>query len=119
LLSVAFLNGGLFPETHRPVLTQRLLLSPLGPFVAKLVSRAGLAATMTRIFGPDSPPDEALIDDFWSLLTRSDGRAVMPKLIRYMVERRRHRSSSSTAAPIPSPARTWRRVTRNWCRART
>jgi pimeloyl-ACP methyl ester carboxylesterase len=92
LLSVAFLNGGLFPETHRPVLTQRLLLSPLGPFVAKLVSRAGLAATMTRIFGPDSPPDEALIDDFWSLLTRSDGRTVMPKLIRYMVERRRHRS---------------------------
>ena len=30
LLSVAFLNGGLFPETHRPVLIQQLLLSPLG-----------------------------------------------------------------------------------------
>ncbi len=29
LASCVFLNGGLFPETHRPVLVQRLLLSPL------------------------------------------------------------------------------------------
>jgi pimeloyl-ACP methyl ester carboxylesterase len=36
LQSIAFLNGGLFPETHRPVLMQRLLISPLGPLVARL-----------------------------------------------------------------------------------
>ncbi len=29
-LSCCFLNGGLFPETHRALLTQRLLLSPFG-----------------------------------------------------------------------------------------
>jgi len=92
LLSVAFLNGGLFPETHRPVLVQRLLLSPLGPMVARLTGRAAFARNMRRVFGPQTPPDEDLIDGFWRLLTRQDGRAVMSKLIRYMTERRRHRA---------------------------
>jgi len=35
LQSVCFLNGGLFPETHRPVLIQKLLLSRVGPLVAR------------------------------------------------------------------------------------
>ena len=91
LLSVAFLNGGLFPETHRPVLIQRLLLSPVGPLVAQLSSRETLARNMRRIFGPDTQPDDELIDGFWFLLTTNDGRTVMPKLIRYMLERRTRR----------------------------
>lgn len=37
--SVCFLNGGLFPETHRPILIQKLLLSPLGPLVTKLINK--------------------------------------------------------------------------------
>lgn len=91
LLSVGFLNGGLFPETHRPALIQRLLLSPLGPLVAKLTSRDKFAANMRRIFGPASQPDDALLDGFWTLITTNDGRAVMHRLIRYMSERREHR----------------------------
>lgn len=91
LLSVAFLNGGLFPETHRPVLGQRLLLSPFGFLVSKLTSRSMLALNMSRIFGPESKPDEDLIDDFWSLTTTNNGQAVMHRLIYYMVERRDHR----------------------------
>lgn len=91
LLSVAFLNGGLFPETHRPVLIQRLLLSPIGFLIAKLTSRAKLAANMRRIFGPDSQPDAELLDAFWQLMTASNGQAVMHRLIRYMIERREYR----------------------------
>ena len=88
LLSIAFLNGGLFPETHRPVLIQQLLLSPLGPLIARRTSRARLAKSMRGIFGPATQPDEALIDNFWALLTGNGGREVMHKLIRYMIERR-------------------------------
>lgn len=91
LLSVAFLNGGLFPETHRPVLIQKLLLSPLGPLIGRLTSRAKLEQNMRRIFGPDTQPDDALIDAFWELMAANDGGRVMHKLIRYIVERRRHR----------------------------
>jgi pimeloyl-ACP methyl ester carboxylesterase len=91
LQSVAFLNGGLFPETHRPALVQRLLRSPIGPLVAKLTSRAALASNMRRIFGPRTPPDDALIDGFWELIQTNDGRGVMHRLIRYIDERRAHR----------------------------
>lgn len=92
LRSVAFLNGGLFSETHRPALIQRLLRSPLGPVVARLTTRDALASNMRRIFGAGTPPDEALIDGFWSLLERNGGRAVMHRLIRYIDERREHRA---------------------------
>jgi pimeloyl-ACP methyl ester carboxylesterase len=91
LRSVAFLNGGLFPETHRPALVQRLLRSPLGPLVARLTTRAALASNLRRIFGPGTPPDDALIDGFWELIQANGGRGVMHRLIRYIDERRAHR----------------------------
>ncbi|MDE2432883.1 MAG: alpha/beta hydrolase [Burkholderiales bacterium] len=92
ILSVALLNGGLFPEAHRPVLVQRLLLSPLGFLLSKFNSRATLAKSMRQIFGPETQPDDALIDDFWSLLNTNHGQAVMHKLIHYILERRQNRA---------------------------
>ena len=91
LCSVVFLNGGLFPETHRPVLLQKLLLSLVGPLVSRLTSRASLATNMKAIFGAATPPDDELIDGFWRLLRHGNGLRIMHKLIRYMVERRRQR----------------------------
>jgi pimeloyl-ACP methyl ester carboxylesterase len=91
LHSVAFLNGGLFPETHRPVLLQKLLLSPLGPVFARLASRDSLASSLRRIFGADTPPSDELVDGFWALMQHNDGQAVMHRLIRYIPERRRQR----------------------------
>ena len=86
--SVAFLNGGLFPETHRALLAQRLLLSPLGPWLTPLLKRNALARSMRRIFGPATPPDDATIDEFWLLIECNNGIAAMPRLIRYIHERR-------------------------------
>jgi pimeloyl-ACP methyl ester carboxylesterase len=91
LRSVCFLNGGLFPETHRPVLIQKLLLSPLGPLVAKLTNKKAVARNMGMIFGAKTQPDAALIDAFWELMTLHDGLKVFPQLIRYMPERRQRR----------------------------
>lgn len=92
LQSMCFLNGGLFPETHRPVLIQKLLISPLGPLIGRLTSRSAVAANMRKIFGPDTQPDEALLDDFWTLIAHDDGPRIMHKLIRYMQERREQRA---------------------------
>ncbi len=91
LASVCFLNGGLFPETHRPVLIQKLLLSPLGPLIARLTNSNAVARNMRRIFGPDTQPDRALIDAFWELMTMHDGLKVFPNLVGYMPERRLRR----------------------------
>lgn len=91
LLSVALLNGGLFPETHRAVLSQKLLLSPMGALVARLASRGTLARNLRKIFGPQTQPDEALIDSFWQLISKRQGQTIMHKLIPYILERRQQR----------------------------
>ncbi|MCY1278033.1 Lipase 1 [compost metagenome] len=91
MASCVFLNGGLFPETHRPVLVQKLLLSPLGPLFGRLFDRRRLAASFARIFGPATQPGEAELDAFWTLIAHNDGPAVMHRLIRYMPERRQQR----------------------------
>jgi pimeloyl-ACP methyl ester carboxylesterase len=104
LRSVCFLNGGLFPETHRPVLAQKLLLSPLGPWVARFSRKPTFARNMRAIFGRATAPGPELIDAFWHLLTYHDGLAVMPKLIGYMPERRRHRErwvGALQRSPVP------------------
>jgi pimeloyl-ACP methyl ester carboxylesterase len=101
LRGVILLNGGLFPETHRPVFLQKLLLSPLGPLVARLSSRAKFGANMTAIAGSEKPT-EAELDAMWALLSESKGRLALPGLIRYMVERREQRPLWVGALQAPS-----------------
>jgi pimeloyl-ACP methyl ester carboxylesterase len=91
LRSVCFLNGGLFPETHRPRLIQKLLIGPLGPLVSRLLSRRSFERSFTPIFGPRTRPSPDELDAFWRLVVESEGPRVMHRLIRYMAERRTHR----------------------------
>ncbi|MFC3880084.1 alpha/beta fold hydrolase [Algoriphagus namhaensis] len=90
--SCVLLNGGLFPETHRPLLIQKLLISPIGKWVAKLTRKKTFRKSMNRIFSNSYPPSEELIEDFWYLLNYKDGVRVLPRLIRYMSERSAKRS---------------------------
>jgi pimeloyl-ACP methyl ester carboxylesterase len=92
LASLCLLNGGLFPETHRPVLMQKLLLGPLGPLLARLTNRRVFTQNLRQVFGPATPPSPAELDGFWQLAARADGIAVLRKHLRYMVERRQHRA---------------------------
>lgn len=91
LSSCVFLNGGLFPETHYPVLAQKLLLSPLGALFGKLFNRQKLASSFAKVFGPNTQPTEAELDDYWSLIAEGNGASVMHRLIRYIPERRQQR----------------------------
>ncbi|MBC3375198.1 alpha/beta hydrolase [Pseudomonas sp. SWRI92] len=86
--SCVFLNGGLFPETHRPVLMQRLLLSPLGWLIGRAFSRDGLVKSFRQIFGPRTGPSESELDDYWSLVETHRGPRIMHRLITYIPERR-------------------------------
>jgi len=85
------LNGGLFPETHRAALIQKLLASPIGPLVARLSSYRAFARTMRRIWGR-APLRDDEARAMWQLVTASDGLRVMPQLIGYMAERRSNRA---------------------------
>lgn len=89
--AVCFLNGGLFPELHRPRLVQRLLDSPVGRFIGRAMSREKFGKSFSEVLGPDGQPTKEELDSFWALMEYNDGRAVMHKLIGYMRERRRYR----------------------------
>ncbi|WP_090271678.1 alpha/beta fold hydrolase [Halopseudomonas litoralis] len=102
--SLCFLNGGLFPETHRPVLLQKLLMSPIGFLIGRRFSRARLAENFGKVFGPQTQPDEAELDAFWRMIETNNGPAVMHKLIHYMAERPVHRErwvGAMQRTPVP------------------
>lgn len=91
MLSLCLLNGGLFPEVHRPLRVQTLLAGRAGPLLVRLMNRAAFKRSMTRIFGPQTPPSDALIKGFWMLINHQQGLRVMPKLLGYLAERRHYR----------------------------
>lgn len=90
--SVIFLNGGLFPETHRARLAQRLLLSPLGGLIARMTGQGRFIRSLADLFADETRPATEELDAYWRLLEHNDGRAVLPKLVRYITERRVHRA---------------------------
>ncbi|TMP02242.1 alpha/beta hydrolase [Pseudoalteromonas sp. S3178] len=88
--SVCFLNGGLFPHVHKPLFIQKLLLSKLGWIVPKLMSKQNFAKNLTTIFGKNTPPAPLVIDTLWALLIYNNGLRVMPKLIKYITQRKQN-----------------------------
>jgi len=90
-LSLCLLNGGLFPETHRPRLIQRLLLSPIGPLVNKLVSKRSFDSSFSAVFGRDTKPGPEELESFWRLILHKNGKEIFYRLITYITDRKRHR----------------------------
>lgn len=89
--SLSLLNGGLFPETHYPVFMQKMLMTPLGGLMVRLMGRGALEKNLLKICGPANPPSAKEIDEFWELIEHNGGRLVLHRLIYYMAERRQHR----------------------------
>jgi len=90
-LSVCFLNGGLFPETHRARLIQKLLLSPLGPVINRLTTKRTFDKSFSAVFGPDTKPSSADLERFWALINYNGGRHCFHNLISYMSDRKQYR----------------------------
>ena len=89
IASIAFLNGGLFPETHRAILVQKLLLSPLGFLFARLMKKEKLAASLRSVCSAGLR--DADIDAAWTLMAHKKGNLCMHLLIQYMRERQENR----------------------------
>jgi pimeloyl-ACP methyl ester carboxylesterase len=89
IASLCLLNGGLFPETHRALLGQKLLASPIGPLVARLATFGTFSKNMRQVCA--RPIDDEELRGMWQLLQRDGGAAIMPQLIGYIEERKRQR----------------------------
>ncbi|MEQ8404635.1 MAG: alpha/beta hydrolase [Oceanicaulis sp.] len=105
VLSVCFLNGGLFPEQHRATFTQRLLHSPVGPLLSQAMTRKRFENGFCEVFGPDTRPSEDELDAFWAMMnTNGSIKRIGHKLIGYIEERRRRRErwvGALEKSPIP------------------
>lgn len=106
--AVCLLNGGIFPEAHRPLRTQTLLASPIGPLLARFSGRGRLAASMRAIAGTRPPPPDELAA-MWTLVARERGTRVLPALLDYIAQRRAYRDrwvgALVDASTGPAPAR--------------
>jgi len=91
LRSLALLNGGLFVETQRPHLLQKLLRSPLGPAMARLLGRRRFGQSFSQVFAPGHQPSALELDEFWALIAHADGQLLAPRLLGYIDERVRNR----------------------------
>ena len=91
ILSVCFLNGGIFPEAHRPRLIQQLLLSPVGRWVSLFINEGAFRASFSEIFGKGSQPAEEDLKQFWELIRLNKGHEIYYRLISYIPEREKNR----------------------------
>jgi pimeloyl-ACP methyl ester carboxylesterase len=97
LLAVHFLNGGLYPDLHRPQPAQTALLDPVqGPQVSALLNEQLFTAALQPSFadGFDAADDSA---DIWHATSRENGERIAHLLIRYMSDRQTHAERWVTA----------------------
>jgi pimeloyl-ACP methyl ester carboxylesterase len=87
-----FLNGGLFPDQHRPVLTQKIGVSPFGFALGYLMNRKGFAKSFSQVFGPSTKPSQAELDAYWQFINHKGGHRITHKLLHYIADRRTHKA---------------------------
>lgn len=90
--SCALMNGGLFPETHRALFIQKVLLSPLGSIVVHAMTKRVFKKNMYKIFSSANPPSDDFIENTWNITNSNNGRSMIPKLIQYINERKENRA---------------------------
>ena len=92
LRAVHFLNGGIYPELHRPQPTQLALLDPeQGPQLSALVNEELFAQVLRPSFAEDydAAADSA---DIWVATHRGGGERIGHRLIRYITDRQENQS---------------------------
>jgi pimeloyl-ACP methyl ester carboxylesterase len=90
LTGVQLLNGGLYPDLHRPQPVQLALLDPeRGPRISELVTKELFVAGLKPTFAEDYDAD-ADSEDIWESTSRNGGERIGHLLIRYITDRERH-----------------------------
>jgi pimeloyl-ACP methyl ester carboxylesterase len=91
ITSVTFLNGGIYPDLHRPQPSQIMLLDPeQGPRMADLVTAETFAMALRATYAPGRQPSDAELADAWETVSRRDGHRIGHRLIQYIRDREQH-----------------------------
>jgi len=88
--TLILMNGGILPAEHRPRNVQKLLLSPVGPLVASLMSKEKFMSALSAVFGAETRPDEVARDQIWNVSVGVNGKRSFARRIQYMRDRKEH-----------------------------
>ncbi|WCL49646.1 alpha/beta fold hydrolase [Leptospira sp. GIMC2001] len=91
LNKVMFLNGGLFPESHRARLIQKLMKSSIGFIISKFFGFKQFTKSFSSVFGKDSQPTEYELKTHWEIIQFNNGNRMIHKLLHYIEERKLNR----------------------------
>jgi len=90
LKSLTLLNGGIYMDLHQPLLTQRLLRTPLiGPLTARFSSWPVFRRQYPRVYAHPEQFDEDHYRSQWALMLNNQGRRTLHQIAGYMKERTR------------------------------
>lgn len=88
--SLTLCNGSVHIELAKLRVIQKLLRSTtLGPLVARLSTQAVFNRNMRRIWHDPTALAQDDLDTMWALLTRAEGKAVLPRITHYLYDRER------------------------------
>jgi pimeloyl-ACP methyl ester carboxylesterase len=88
ILSTVFLNGGLFPETHRAFIMMKMLKTPiLGAILQYIIPRSLFGSKLNRLFGPSTQRNKQELDEITSLLFYNAPYNLLQQLQCYLNER--------------------------------
>ncbi|MGI8661667.1 MAG: alpha/beta fold hydrolase [Acidimicrobiales bacterium] len=90
LTAWSLLNGGIYPDLHRPTLGQTLLLDPdSGQAIADAVTPETFSAALLAVLGPAGAPGPEL-SQHWDALADRGGSDMLARLIHYIGDRSIH-----------------------------
>ena len=103
--SMAWLNGGMFPDLHRPADFQQHLTELSGEDAEEYITETVYRKALLGVFG--RPVSDRRIGEMWVDFSRSRGTRVAPALLGYMAERRENAARWSYAVESYSGPQTF------------
>lgn len=105
ITGVVWMNGGLYPDLHRPTPGQAMLLDPdHGAELAAAVDESAFTNGLRVTWGDRTPFDEAVVHEIHRSMDDGDGVSLMHDLLGYVADRRTHAhrwSRALEAADLP------------------
>jgi pimeloyl-ACP methyl ester carboxylesterase len=97
LTGVVWMNGGLYPDLHRPTVGQQLLIDDGGAELAASVDEELFLGGIEVTWGFRVPMDRELVGEIFASMHEGDGVARMHDLLGYVADRRQHEQRWRTA----------------------
>ncbi|MDZ7677976.1 MAG: alpha/beta hydrolase [Acidimicrobiales bacterium] len=96
--AVVLMNGGLYPDLHRPTRGQQALLDPEhGAEFAAAIDEAAFVKGIERTWGQRVPLDVHAATEMYASMAEHGGVAMMHTLLHYIADRREHADRWSRA----------------------